>query len=160
MQAILSIGTNLGDKAENLDNAVDMLSEIGKISGISKIYQTVPWGFESHNMFFNIIVVMDTGLKPVELLEATQEIERCLGRKSKTKNGYADRVIDIDIVDYNSEIITTPRLSLPHPNMHRRNFVLYPLADILPGWIHPVLNITAAGLKEVSSDKDIPEIIS
>lgn len=156
---LLSIGTNIGNKTENIKNAVDCLEKIGKIISVSRIYQTEPWGFVSQNSFYNLVISMDTALSAIELLDATQEIERQLGRTAKTYDEYADRIIDIDIIDYNSEIVKTSRLTLPHANMHKRNFVLFPLCDVAPDWIHPVLNLTALELKENSRDKDIPVLI-
>ena len=102
-------------------------------------------------------------MSPLDLLRETQRIEKELGRTTKTTTEYADRVIDIDIIDYDGQIITISQqstvnslLTLPHPLMHLRNFVLYPLADIAPEWRHPILKLTAQELKERSEDKSIP----
>ena len=276
---ILSIGTNIGDRERNIENAVKALSEIGKVSAVSPIYTSEPWGFESENGFYNIALILESELSPLNLLRETQRIEKELGRTAKTTTEYADRVIDIDIIDYDNQIIrheirdtrceardtrhetrdarheirdvrceilkinnpsasgitpkteeesqeqfstvnsqqlsiepprptdTPPKtggdyldqqstlnnqlstlnnsspvlgevhevgrgktlnsklsilnsqrslLTLPHPLMHLRNFVLYPLADIAPEWRHPILKLTAQELKERSEDKSIP----
>ena len=160
---ILSIGTNIGDRERNIENAIVALGEIGKVTAISPIYTSEPWGFESENGFYNIALTMESELSPLELLRETQRIEKELGRTTKTTTGYADRVIDIDIIDYDNQIIKISQqstvnnlLTLPHPLMHLRNFVLYPLADIAPEWVHPILELTTLELKAKSEDKSIP----
>jgi 2-amino-4-hydroxy-6-hydroxymethyldihydropteridine diphosphokinase len=106
---------------------------------------------------------MESELSPLDLLRETQRIEKELGRTAKTTTEYADRVIDIDIIDYDNQIIKISQqstvnslLTLPHPLMHLRNFVLYPLADIAPEWVHPILKLTTLELKAKSGDKSIP----
>ena len=160
---ILSIGTNIGDRERNIENAVKALGEIGKVGAVSPIYTSEPWGFESENGFYNIALTMESDLLPLDLLRETQRIEKELGRTAKTTTEYADRVIDIDIIDYDNQIIKISRqstvnslLTLPHPLMHLRNFVLYPLADIAPEWVHPMLKLTTLELKAKSEDKSIP----
>ena len=160
---ILSIGTNIGDRERNIENAVKALGEIGKVTAISPIYTSEPWGFESKNGFYNIALILESELSPLDLLRETQRIEKELGRTAKTTTEYTDRVIDIDIIDYNNQIIKISQqstvnslLTLPHPLMHLRNFVLYPLADIAPEWVHPILKLTTLELKAKSGDKSIP----
>ena len=102
---ILSIGTNIGDRERNIDNAIVALGEIGKVTAISPIYTSEPWGFESENGFYNIALILESKLSPLDLLRETQRIEKELGRTTKTTTGYADRVIDIDIIDYDNQII-------------------------------------------------------
>ena len=153
---ILSIGTNIGDRERNIENAVKALGEIGKVTAVSPIYTSEPWGFESENGFYNIALAMESELLPLDLLQETQRIERELGRKTKTTTEYADRVIDIDIIAYGQTIIETPELTIPHKLMHLRNFVLYPLADIAPNWVHPILQLSVQELKNKSEDNNIP----
>ena len=160
---ILSIGTNIGDRERNIENAVKALGEIGKVGAVSPIYTSEPWGFESENGFYNIALTIESDLSPLDLLRETQRIEKELGRTAKTTTEYADRVIDIDIIDYDNQIIKISQqstvnslLTLPHPLMHLRNFVLYPLADIAPEWVHPILKLTTLELKTKSQDKSIP----
>ena len=93
---ILSIGTNIGDREQNIENAIVALGEIGKVTTISPIYSSEPWGFESENGFYNIALILETSLSPLELLKETQRIEKELGRTSKTTTTYTDRIIDID----------------------------------------------------------------
>ena len=196
---LLSIGTNIGNREENIANAITALGTIGKVLSVSDIYTSEPWGFKSENGFFNIALTMESTLSALDLLHATQQIERDLGRTAKTTTAYADRVIDIDIIDYDNQIIEisqqstvnsqqqnvgTPHavsndpkgqnnsqfsilnsqlknsslLTLPHPLMHLRNFVLYPLADIAPDWEHPILHLTTQQLKAQCPDTSIPHI--
>ena len=156
---ILSIGTNIGDRQANIANAITALGQIGKVVTVSPIYTSEPWGFESENGFYNIALILETSLSPLDLLYATQQIERDLGRTAKTTTSYTDRIIDIDIIDYNNQTIDTQALTLPHKLMHKRNFVLYPLADIAPDWQHPILKLTATELKNASADTSVIHIL-
>ena len=137
----LSLGTNLGNKKENLTRAIEALSlALGKCVAQSSFIETEPWGFESNNSFLNCVAAFDTDIAPLELLDTTERIERMLGRTQKSQDGnYHDRVIDIDILLYGDKIIESARLTIPHPLMHRRTFVLEPLAEIAPDTIHPLL---------------------
>ena len=157
---ILSIGTNIGDRERNIENAVKALDEIGKVTTISPIYSSEPWGFESKNGFYNIALILETSLSPLELLKETQRIEKELGRTAKTTTTYTDRIIDIDLIDYDNQIIDTDTLTLPHKLMHKRNFVLYPLTDIAPEWQHPTLKLTALELKKASTDPSTVHILT
>ena len=136
----LGLGTNLGDKAANLHAAVHLISgEIGKVISLSSFYATAPWGFESENSFLNAAICVETTLSPLEVLHATQAIERTLGRTQKSADGiYHDRIIDIDLLLYNKEIIKTAELTLPHPLMLQRDFVMKPVVEIAPDVVHPV----------------------
>lgn len=129
----LSLGTNLGDKEQNLLSAIAEIGRrIGPIKAKSAFLVTEPWGFESENTFLNAAVRVETELSPIALLDETQQIERVLGRTHKTADGlYHDRIIDIDILLYDDLHIATPRLTIPHPHMHKRDFVLIPLHEIL-----------------------------
>ena len=157
---ILSIGTNIGDRERNIENAVKALDEIGKVTTISPIYSSEPWGFESENGFYNIALTMESELLPLDLLQETQRIEKELGRTAKTTTTYTDRIIDIDLIDYDNQIIDTDTLTLPHKLMHKRNFVLYPLTDIAPEWQHPTLKLTALELKKASTDPSTVHILT
>ena len=135
----LGLGTNIGNKKENLTRAIEALSlALGHYTALSSFIETAPWGFESENTFLNCAVAFETVLLPEELLGTTERIERELGRTVKSTGGtYHDRVIDIDILLYGNETIDTPRLTIPHPLMHLRDFVLEPLAEIAPEVVHP-----------------------
>ena len=129
----LGLGTNLGDKQKNLNDAIRMLgNQVGEVEKVSSVIETEPEGFKSDNMFLNAVVKVRTALSPFEILDITQDVEKSLGRKEKSSNGiYHDRVIDIDILLYDDINISTPRLVIPHPRMTQREFVMTPLAEIL-----------------------------
>ena len=137
----LSLGTNLGNKEENLRTAMTLIEEqVGTITSQSALYVSAPWGFDSENTFLNNAISVETSLTPEELLSTTQRIEHTLGRTHKSVDGqYSDRLIDIDILLYDDVVMHTPSLILPHPLMHRRLFVLEPLSEIAPTMIHPLL---------------------
>lgn len=130
----LSLGTNLGDRRRNLSCALELIAaEVGTILSASDIIETEPWGFESSNRFLNMVIKVDTDLNPVDALHVTQDIEHRLGRTEKSVNGqYHDRLIDIDLLMYDNITVSTPELTLPHPHMHERRFVMEPLAQIAP----------------------------
>ena len=131
----LSLGSNLGDRAENLCRAIALIGErVGAVQRVSSFIETEPWGFESKNRFLNAAVMVLTTLSPEECLKATQQIERELGRKSKSRNGnYHDRPIDIDLLLYGDLKLSTPKLTIPYPRMQERDFVMIPLREIQEG---------------------------
>ncbi len=140
----LGLGSNLGDKQKNIKKALTLIAErVGEILALSDFYETHPWGYDSSEIYLNAVAKVETELKPEELLVVTQEIERKTGRREKTVNGeYHDRIIDIDILLYGDLIVHTPKLTIPHPLMHQRIFVLQPLFEIAPDVVHPVLGKT------------------
>ena len=135
----LGLGTNHGNKEENLMRAIEELSlALDSCIAVSTFIETAPWGFESENSFLNCAAIFTTDKSPIELLDTTEEIERRLGRTTKSTNGiYHDRIIDIDILLYGNEVIKSERLTIPHPLMHERLFVLEPLAEIAANVTHP-----------------------
>ena len=130
----LSLGTNLGQRQSNLDTALTLIGQrIGTVQAKSGVIETEPWGFESSNRFLNMTVKVETSLKPMDVLHTTQMIEREMGRTAKSdKDGYQDRIIDIDILLYDDNVMTTLELTIPHPLMYKRRFVMEPLAEIAP----------------------------
>ena len=134
----LSLGTNQGNKLENLQNAIDMIAEkIGAILNISSVYKTASWGFDS-NDFYNICLKVSTYHPPEKLMKILLDIESNLGRKRNDKKGYSDRNIDIDILLFDDEIIFSKTLTVPHAKMLERKFVLVPLVEIAATVIHPI----------------------
>ena len=129
----LGLGTNLGAKETNMENALkEIKKRIGEISSLSSFYTSDPVGFKSENTFLNAVCRVKTSLSPYELLSVTQDIERFLGRTKKSVNGqYHDRIMDIDILLYDNLHITTPELTIPHPLMETRDFVMIPLKEVL-----------------------------
>lgn len=141
----LLLGSNLGNKKEILDQAIELLNQkVGLVILQSKDYETKPWGVTDQPDFLNLAVAIHTRLKPLEILEQTQSIENQLGRVRKEKWGA--RLIDIDIIFYGEEIINLPDLKVPHPLMQDRDFALNPLAEIAPNFLHPALKKTVLEL--------------
>ena len=140
----IGLGTNLGDKEQNLRMSIKKIEErIGNVVSLSAFYATAPWGFSSENSFLNAAVCVETTLLPLQVLEETQRIERELGRTEKSVNGlYADRLIDIDLLLYDDRVMDAEGLILPHPLMTERRFVMEPLSEIAPDVVHPVLHKT------------------
>lgn len=135
----LLLGANLQDRRNNLMQACILLEkEAGKISRVSNVYETEPWGFGSDQWFFNIAVELQTELNPKNLLTKILQTEKMMGRKRTKTTTYENRVIDIDILLYENRIIKNESLEIPHPQMHLRKFVMTPLAEIAPDVIHPV----------------------
>ena len=130
----LALGANAGRREENIRRAIELIDErVGRIEGQSALYETVPLGFESEHLFLNAAVSCRTDLTPEKILDVTQEIERELGRRHKSVDGqYADRTIDIDLLWMEGVVMDEPRLTLPHPRIVERDFVLRPLCDIAP----------------------------
>lgn len=134
----LSLGTNQGNKLENLQNAIDLIADkVGSIQKISSVYKTASWGFDSDD-FFNICLKVTTQHPPEKLMQTLLTIEKDLGRKRKDTNAYIDRNIDIDIMLIDDEIIFSKIVTIPHPKMLERKFVLIPLIEIAPNTIHPI----------------------
>lgn len=141
--AYLGLGTNIGNKRGNIVTAAALLAErVGDVLALSSMYETEPWGFQSENVFLNAVIVLETSLTPLELLDATRQIEIELGRIEKSDGTYHDRTIDIDLLLVDDVILHTDRLTLPHPLMHKRLFVMEPLAEVAPEVVHPVLGKT------------------
>lgn len=129
----LGLGSNLGNKEQHITTAVKHLEQrVGKVRRLSSLLKTEPWGFTSPHSFVNAAVSIDTILSPHEVLEATQQIERDMGREQKSMNGeYHDRIIDIDILLYDDMEVNEKDLIIPHPLMHQRDFVMIPLREII-----------------------------
>jgi len=134
----LSLGTNKGNKFENLQNAIDLIADqVDAIQKISSVYKTASWGFESDD-FFNICIQISTNHPPEKLMQILLDIEEELGRERKDSEGYTDRNIDIDILLFDNEIIFSKTLIVPHPKMLARKFVLIPLMEIAQTIMHPI----------------------
>ena len=148
-QVYLALGSNQGDRKALLHQAIDAIDRsLGRVDSISSFIETEPWGFTSPHPFLNAALSLTTQLTPEQVLDQTQQIERQLGRKQKSSLGnYQDRPIDIDLLLYDSLVLSSDRLTLPHPLLHRRGFVLDPLAEIAPHLYHPILGKTIRELQ-------------
>ncbi|TRZ44446.1 2-amino-4-hydroxy-6-hydroxymethyldihydropteridine diphosphokinase [Robertkochia solimangrovi] len=151
-RAYISLGSNKGNRLEQLQSATEMLNEsAGKVLAVSPIYQTPPWGFDSDD-FLNACLLLQTDLSPEDLMLLLLEIEKKLGRVRGDQEGYQARTIDLDMLFYNDLIIDNSLLQVPHPALHKRRFVLQPLASIGADMIHPVLHQTMEALLKECSD--------
>jgi 2-amino-4-hydroxy-6-hydroxymethyldihydropteridine diphosphokinase len=156
--SFLGIGTNLGDREQNISKSIALINDaIGEVTTTSHIYETEPWGFESENTFLNIVLKVQTELKPVALLRKIHGIENQLGRV-RNDTQYSSRIVDIDILFYNNIIINRKNMQIPHPRVSERRFVLVPLCEIEPDGIHPVLGKSFSNmLDECRDDKKVRE---
>ena len=149
----LGIGTNLGNREDNLEAAIKRIEEtIGPVLKYSSIYETEPWGFKAEDQFLNMVIIVNTDLSPSFLLEQILNVESAFGRVRSTER-YSSRLIDIDILLYEDIIIYDQNLKIPHPLLDKRRFVLEPLCEIAPGVIHPILNKTMLELLQVCEDR-------
>lgn len=156
----IALGSNKGNKFENLQQAVDLIFEkIGAVKSISKIYQTKALGFDGED-FFNACMEVETHLPAQEVLKTLLLIENRLGRERTDGVGYQSRTLDLDLLFYGDEVLKTTDLIVPHPEIPNRQFVLKPLMDIASGFLHPVLEKTVLELQLVSEDQSQPEPVS
>lgn len=145
-QTYLSLGSNIGNRAENLNAAITQLRNLGEISAVSSFYETEPVECTAQPWFLNCVVKMETELTPQQLLARILEIERSMGRHRLQKKG--PRNIDIDILLFGDLILETDELTIPHPALHQRRFVLEPLAEIALDLDHAVLHRSISELLE------------
>ncbi|HEX3008234.1 MAG TPA: 2-amino-4-hydroxy-6-hydroxymethyldihydropteridine diphosphokinase [Bacteroidales bacterium] len=148
----LSIGSNSGDRLLNLNRSLEEIEgKAGKIVARSPVYESRSWGYEGQD-FLNMVIKIETQLSPLAILRMTQQIEKNAGR-IKTPGQYSDRSIDLDILFYDHLIIKEEELTIPHPRLHERLFVLVPLMDIEPDYIHPTKNKTITQLFNECTDE-------
>lgn len=152
-QVFLSIGGNLGNKRANFDKVYTHIqNELGCIVLRSSVYETPAWGFDSEDPFWNQVLCIETHLNPSEILDNIEKIDAVFGRK-RSENGYSSREMDIDILYFDDKITQTENLTIPHPLLHKRLFVLVPLAEIAPDFVHPVLKLSSLEMLRICDDK-------
>lgn len=146
-RVFLALGTNLGDREQNLAEAIKRLEECVVVLQVSPIYETDPWGVTDQPDFLNLVLEAETGLMPHDLLRCTNATEDIMGRKTDGVR-YGPRLIDIDILFYDDLVFASYSLTIPHPRLIERAFVLAPLADIAPDYEHPAIARTIAALNQ------------
>lgn len=150
-QAVLLIGGNIGDREQLIRQALHLISEAGALGKVSSVYETQAWGQVSEGHFLNQALLLETPASPVELLVATQQIENALGRTRQQHWG--NRTMDIDLLYYDELVYQDDNLIIPHPLLAERKFVLVPLAEILPDYIHPVFQLSNQELLKRCTDR-------
>ena len=145
-KVLISLGSNLGDRALNIKKAITLIQDqLGDVIVISKLYETASWGYDDY-VYLNNAICLVTKYTPLGLMNALLEIELKLGRKRSDSKCYKARTIDLDILLIEGVVIDHPKLDVPHPRMNLRRFVLQPLADIAPDWVHEVEGVSVSDL--------------
>ena len=158
----LMLGSNMGDRISNIQTAAKFLADRSDIEVLNSttFYETEPWGNKKQNWFVNAAIIISTSYYPEELLNICLRVENQLGRKRSEESGYNDRTIDIDILFYDDKIIDEHsngiELTIPHPHVHERAFVLVPLLEVAPAYVHPVLK---KSISDIYDDIDDPEAV-
>ncbi len=149
-RCFILFGSNQGDKQALLERACTLINNrCGMLVERSSAYTTEPWGFEAEEWFLNELLVVETELRPDELMDRLLEIEAELGRvRHPEKVGYCSRTVDLDILYYGDQIINTEKVTVPHPRLHLRKFALMPLCEIIPDFLHPIFNLSQTQLLE------------
>jgi len=158
-EVLILLGTNLGDKRENLAKAIESIGQFGNIHRTSALYESPAWGYESTASYLNQVLLLQTALEPEFLMQGLLAVEQELGRE-RLAEGYADRLIDIDILSIDALVQQTALLELPHPRMHLRRFTLLPLQEVHPEWMHPISGQSISALLEVCPDTAVPTKLS
>ena len=142
----LGLGTNMGDRKKNLAQALTILNDRPDLTVLrtSSIYETEPWGLANQPKFLNMVAEIATSISPDELLERVKKVEQDMGRKAGPRFG--PRIIDIDILLLEDQVVDEPNLNVPHVSLHERAFILVPLSELAPDLVHPVFGVTVATL--------------
>jgi 2-amino-4-hydroxy-6-hydroxymethyldihydropteridine diphosphokinase len=149
----ISLGSNLGDRPKNLQQALKKLKGLVRIRRRSSLYETDPWGYTDQPKFLNQVIVGISQLGASDLLRRLKQIEQDMGRQATFQ--YGPRLIDLDLLYYGETILHTNELDLPHPRLHERAFVLVPLAEIAPNWVHPILKRPTRDLLTMVSSEGV-----
>jgi 2-amino-4-hydroxy-6-hydroxymethyldihydropteridine diphosphokinase len=155
MLAAIALGSNLssrfGAPAENLREAIHRLDDLGTVTAVSRFHDTEPVGYTQQPRFLNAVALIETDVAPLDLLRGLLAIERSMGRNRVSSPPKGPRIIDLDLLLYGNLILDDPALTLPHPSLHERRFVLAPLAEVAPNWQHPTLELSIQQLLQALS---------
>ena len=155
VESVIALGSNLGDREDNLRRAIIAISNKVKLVAMSSVYETEPMYREDQSWFLNCVLVVETDASPGELLEWLKEVEASMGRDPRAARN-APRVIDMDVLFYGDQVVSTPSLVVPHPRMAERAFVLMPLKEVRPRLVHPVLKKSVTAMLEgLETDKRV-----
>jgi deoxyguanosine kinase len=158
-QVVLSIGSNQGNRLENIESCIALIhQEVGTVIKVSKLYETPAWGFES-DAFYNCALLLHTTSSAQKILNQVLKVEKQLGRIRSNQEGYQSRIIDVDVIVFDDEVIETEKLHIPHPLMQNRNFVLLPIQDLKLDWKHPVFQKSISELIAVSPDDSVCTVV-
>lgn len=158
-QVVLSIGSNQGSRLENIQKCIDLIHQnVGTVIQVSKLYETPAWGFES-DAFYNCALLLHTYSSAQKILNQILKVEKELGRIRLNQEGYQSRIIDVDLIAFDAEIIDTEKLQVPHPLMQNRNFVLLPMQDLKLNWEHPILQKTISELIAITPDDSVCTVV-
>jgi len=158
-QVVLSIGSNQGNRLENIENCINLIhEEIGTVIQVSKLYETPAWGFES-DAFYNCALLLHSYSSAQKILNQVLKVEKQLGRVRSDQQGYQSRIIDIDLIAFDDHIIESEKLQIPHPLMQNRKFVLLPMQDLKLSWKHPVLQKTVSELITITPDDSVCTVV-
>ncbi|MDQ6527873.1 2-amino-4-hydroxy-6-hydroxymethyldihydropteridine diphosphokinase [Flavobacterium sp. LHD-85] len=158
-QVVLSIGSNQGSRLENIQKCIDLIHQnVGTVIQVSKLYETPAWGFES-DAFYNCALLLHTNSSAQKILNQILKVEKELGRIRLNQEGYQSRIIDVDLIAFDTEIIDTEKLQVPHPLMQNRNFVLLPMQDLKLNWKHPILQKTVSELIAITPDESVCTVV-
>lgn len=158
-QVVLSIGSNQGNRLENIESCINLIHlEVGTVIQVSKLYETPAWGFES-DAFYNCALLLHSNLSAQKILSQVLKVEKQLGRIRSDQQGYQSRIIDVDLIVFDDEIIDSEKLQIPHPLMQNRKFVLLPMQDLKLHWKHPVFQKTIPELIAISPDDSICTVV-
>ena len=158
-QVVLSIGSNQGNRLENIQSCINLIhQEVGTVIQVSKLYETPAWGFES-DAFYNCALLLHSNLSAQKILSQILKVEKKLGRIRSGQQGYQSRIIDVDLIVFDDEIIDSEKLQIPHPLMQDRRFVLLPMQDLKLDWKHPIFQKTISELIAISPDDSICSVV-
>ena len=146
MLAAIALGSNLssrfGAPSDNLREAIHRLEDLGTVTAVSRFHETEPVGFTQQPRFFNAVALLESDVSPLDLIRGLLAIEHSMGRNRASSPPKGPRIIDLDLLLYGSLVLDAPTLTVPHPSLHERRFVLVPLAEVAPNWKHPTLELT------------------